>query len=237
MLVTERKPDEEILASVEGDERVFLVGCNGCHSACEKGGAEDLPAIAELIEGAGKTITGSTVVDFLCDKSLVRSRLRAFTRQIMAADSLIVATCGVGIQCVADSVLKRVRPGCNTINLGGNHGTWGATERCAECGDCLLDKTGGICPITNCSKSMVNGPCGGTTGDGKCEVDRERDCGWFRIFERLRDLDALDQLRQVVPPKKYGNYMPSYEVMTGEHWATDAPRPAMAGAGKEGDDE
>jgi electron transport complex protein RnfC len=174
MLVTERKPDDEILASVARDSKLFLVGCNGCHAACESRGAEDLPALKTLLEGAGKTVTGWFTVDFLCDKSLVRSRLRVFTPEIMDADSVLVATCGVGIQCVADSVVKRTRPACNTINIGGSHGTWGSTERCAECGDCLLDRTGGICPITNCSKSMVNGPCGGTTGDGKCEVDRKR---------------------------------------------------------------
>ena len=228
MLVTQRKPDEEILRQVERDSRVFLVGCNGCHSACENGGAEDLPALKTLLEGSGKTITGATTVDFLCDKSLVRSRLSAFAGQIMASDSVLVATCGVGIQCVADSVVKRVRPACNTLNRGGNHGTWGATERCAECGDCLLDRTGGICPITSCSKSMVNGPCGGTTRDGHCEVDRKRDCGWHRIYVRLKDLGALDQMKQVVPPKKYGQYLPSHEMMTGKHWATDGP--AVKGA-------
>jgi hypothetical protein len=223
MLVTQRKPDEEILAQVEADSRIFLVGCNGCHSACETGGAEDLPALTVLLQGAGKTVTGSTTVDFLCDKSLVRSRLRPFAEHIIGSDCVLVATCGVGIQCVADSVLKRVRPACNTQNRGGNHGTWGATERCAECGDCLLDKTAAICPITNCSKSMVNGPCGGTTSDGKCEVDRERDCGWHKIYTRLKELGALDQMKQIVPPKKYGNYLPTHDMMTGEHWATDAP--------------
>jgi hypothetical protein len=214
------------------------VGCNGCHSACEAPGAEDLPALTKLLAGAGKTITGSTTVDFLCDKSLVRSRLRAFTQQVMAADCVLVATCGVGIQCVADSVVKRTRPACNTINMGGEHGTWWSTERCAECGDCHLNKTGGICPITNCSKGMVNGPCGGTTADGKCEVDRKRDCGWHRIYLRLKEMNALDQMREVQPPKKYGKYLPSYEVLTSEHWAADAaPRPAEApatGAGAKG---
>ncbi len=223
MLVTELKPEEEILGSTESDASLFLVGCNGCASACETGGAENLPALQELLAGAGKTVTGTTTVDFLCDKSLVRSRLRPFSRQIVDSDSVLVATCGVGVQCVADSVLKRVRPACNTVNQGGTRGTWPGSERCAECGDCLLDKTGGICPITNCSKSMVNGPCGGTTSDGKCEVDRQRDCGWYRIYMRLKDLKALDQMKDVVPPKKHGNYLPSYEVMTGEHWAVDVP--------------
>jgi hypothetical protein len=223
MLVTERKPDDEILASTEEDRKVFLVGCNGCHSACETGGAEDLPALRTLLEAADKQIIGEVTVDFLCDKSLVRSRLRPLAAAIMSSDCVLVATCGVGIQCVADSVVKRVRPGCNTINMGGSHGTWWSTERCAECGDCLLDKTAGICPITGCSKSMVNGPCGGTTSDGKCEVDRERDCGWHLIYERLKKLDALAQMKELVPPKQYGNYLPSWDVMTGQHWASDAP--------------
>ncbi len=223
MLVTEVKPEEEILESLEGDEGVFLLGCNGCAEACETGGAENLPDLRGMLEEAGKHVTGTTTVDFLCDKSLVRSRLRPFTDQIMGSDSVLVATCGVGVQCVADSVLNRVRPACNTINLGGSRGTWPGSERCAECGDCLLDYTGGICPITNCAKEMVNGPCGGTTPDGKCEVDRERDCGWYRIYKRLQDLDALDQMKKIVAPKEYGNYLPSYELMTTQFWAVDTP--------------
>ena len=223
MLVTELKPEEELLRQIERDERVFLLGCNGCASACETGGAENLPRLVELLEGAGKAVTGVTTVDFLCDKSLVRSRLRPLTRQIMESDSVLVATCGVGVQCVADSVLKRVRPACNTVNMGGSRGTWPGSERCAECGDCLLDRTGGICPITNCSKSMVNGPCGGTSADGKCEVDQQRDCGWHMIYLRLKDLDALEQMKDIVPAKKYGNYLPSYDIMTTKHWAVDLP--------------
>ncbi len=222
MLVTELKPEDEVLESLEEDAAVFVVGCNGCASACETGGAEHLPAVEQMLEKAGKTVSGSTAVDFLCDKSLVRSRLRPFTDAIMGSDCVLVVTCGVGVQCVADSVLKRCRPACNTINMGGSRGTWPGSERCAECGDCLLNVTGGICPITNCSKSMVNGPCGGPTPDGKCEVDRERDCGWQLIYERLKDLKALDQMKEIVPPKKYGNYLPSYDVMTGQFWAVDA---------------
>jgi len=223
MLVTELKPRDELLRQVENDYRVFLLGCNGCASACETGGGENLPALRALLEEAGKTVTGQTTVDFLCDKSLVRSRLRPYTAQIMSSDSVLVATCGVGVQCVADSVLRRVRPACNTLNMGGSRGTWPGEERCAECGDCLLDRTGGICPITNCSKSMVNGPCGGTTADGKCEVDQKRDCGWYRIYMRLKELDELDRLKETVPPKRYGNYLPPYENMTNPNWAVDAP--------------
>ena len=223
MLVTELKPEDELLAEVEEDEEVFVLGCDGCAGACETGGAENLPRLVELLEEAGKAVTGRKSVEFLCDKSLIRSTLRPYTSAIMDADSVLVATCGIGVQCVADSVMKRARPACNTLNMGGSRGTWPGTERCAECGDCLLDKTGGICPITNCAKQMVNGPCGGTTEDGECEVDSERDCGWYRIYRRLKDLDALEQMQETVPPKEYGRYLPSYERMTGEFWAVDAP--------------
>jgi hypothetical protein len=222
MLVTELKPEEEIISALEGDDSIFVLGCNGCAAACETGGAENVEPLVDLLRENGKKITGQMNIDFLCDKSLVRSRLRLKAAPVMEADSVLVATCGVGVQCVADSVLNRVRPACNTVNMGGSRGTWPSSERCAECGDCLLDRTGGICPITTCSKSMVNGPCGGTTGDGKCEVDGERECGWFRIYERLKDLEALDDLKQIAPPKEYGRYMPSYDRMTSEFWAVDA---------------
>jgi len=224
MLVSELKPKEEIIAQLDGDAKVFLLGCNGCAAACKTGGAESLPALADVLKEAGKDLTGQTTLDYLCNKSLIRSALRPYEKQIMDADCVLVATCGVGVQCVADSVLKRARPACNTVNLGGSPGTQMSGERCAECGDCLLDKTGGICPITACSKSMVNGPCGGTSSDGKCEVDNKRDCGWYRIYMRLKDLDALDQMEQIVPAKSYGLFLPTYERMTSEFWAVDAPQ-------------
>ena len=229
MLVSELKPTQEILEQLDGDSTVFLLGCEGCAKGCETGGSENLPALVELLQEGGKQVAGQATVDFLCNKSLIRSKLRPLTQQIMGADCVLVATCGVGVQCVADSMLKRVRPACNTLNLGGSPGTWISTERCAECGDCLLDRTGGICPITACSKSMVNGPCGGTTKDGKCEVDSKRDCGWHRIYLRLKDLDALDEMKVVAPPKKCGRYLPSYEMKTSSFWAVDASQ-------KQGDD-
>jgi len=110
--------------------------------------------------------------------------------------------------------------------MGGASGTQMSGERCAECGDCLLDRTGGVCPITACSKSMVNGPCGGTTSDGKCEVDRKRPCGWHRIYQRLKDLQALGQIKEIVPAKRYGLFLPSYERMTGTFWAVEG-RPGL----------
>ena len=224
MLVTELKPKEEICAEIKDDAKVFLLGCSGCAGACKTGGAENLPVLVDLLKEAGKQVTGQATCDYLCNKSLIRSRLRPHEKQVMEADSVLVATCGVGVQCVADSVLKRTRPACNTVNLGGSHGTQFSTERCGECGDCLLDKTGGVCPITNCSKSMVNGPCGGTTKEGKCEVDQKRACGWYRIYMRLKDLNALAQMDEIVPAKRYNLFLPTYDRMTGEFWSVETPQ-------------
>jgi hypothetical protein len=228
MLLTELKPEEEILGQLDGTARVFLLGCDGCAAACETGGSENLPALEQMLQQAGKQVTGRAALDYLCNKSLIRSGLRPCAEQVMAADTVLVATCGVGVQCVADSVLRRVRPACNTLNMGGQSGTQMSGERCAECGDCLLDKTGGICPITSCAKSVVNGPCGGTTPEGKCEVDSKRDCGWYNIYRRLKDLEALEQMQEIVPPKRYGLYLPSYERMSGEFWAVEG-RPLEGG--------
>ena len=228
MLVTELKPKEEILAQLARDSSVFLLGCNGCASACQTGGAENLPALAAILEGAGKKVAAQVAADYLCNKSLIRSFLRPYTDQIMGADCVLVATCGVGVQCVADSMLKRARPACNTISMGGDSGVQLSGERCAECGDCMLDKTGGICPITNCSKCMVNGPCGGTTSKGCCEVDSKRPCGWYRIYMRLKDLNSLDQMKEIAPAKRYGLYLPTYERITGKFWTVEA-RPQQGG--------
>jgi hypothetical protein len=106
-------------------------------------------------------------------------------------------TCGVGVQAVAASVNKVCHPGCNTVNLGGSRGEWQGSERCQECGQCLLDYTGGICPLGACTKSLVSGACGGAA-NGKCELSPERDCGWELIYNRLKDKGQLDKLKAVV---------------------------------------
>ena len=220
MLRSEQKPFDEIQGYLEGEKKVFILGCDGCAHSSQTGGMPQVLAMKELLEKAGKKITGHTVIDFLCQKALVASRLRPLEDQVMEADSLLVLTCGVGVQSVGAMVPKPVHPGCNTISLGGSRGEWRGTERCLECGDCLLHYTGGICPLTACSKSLRNGACGGAS-DGRCEVSPEKPCGWELIYERLKEVGKLELLKQFIPPKQWNKQRPRPEILATSLWALE----------------
>jgi hypothetical protein len=141
--------------------------------------------------------------------------------EVSDADSLLVMTCGIGIQATAAVVDKVTHPACNTMSVGGAVGTWRGIERCGECGDCLLDFTGGICPVTACSKSLINGICGGMK-DGRCEVEPDvRDCGWYLIYERLKKLNRLDKMKEIVPPKACSKMQPPKHLRSTIRWAVD----------------
>lgn len=220
MIVSQQKPWEEILGCLEGEGSVFILGCNGCAEASGSGGPEQVAEMKGRLEEAGKKVAGTMGVDFLCQKALVKSRLRGRTDQIKAADSILVMTCGLGVQAVAASVNKVCHPACDTVNMGGSRGEWAGKERCMECGECLLDHTGGICPLTACTKSLVNGACGGAS-NGKCELDPDRDCGWELIYHRLKEKNQLDKLREFIPPKDYSKMMPSPKMMSTSRWALE----------------
>jgi len=202
MLISQQKPIEEILSYLVNDKVIFLIGCKGCAEGWQSGGEKQVLEMKSTLEREGKIICGSIVVDMLCDSVLTRLKLRAFKKEIAAADSILVLTDGAGVQTVAEVVNKAVHPGCNTLSSGGAHAEWREAERCLECGDCMLEFTAGICPIARCSKHLLNGPCGGSQG-GKCEVDPGIPCAWQLIVERLDKLGQLDKLAQIVKPKNW----------------------------------
>jgi hypothetical protein len=202
MLISEQKPMEEIIRSLDGEKKVFLVGCKGCAEGCQSGGEQQVIEMRHKLEEEGKTITGFSLIDMVCNESLTRMKLGAHRGAIELADSLLVLTCGIGVQTTAAVVDKVVHPGCNTISSGGAHAEWKEAERCLECGDCILDYTGGICPIARCSKHLLNGPCGGSQG-GKCEISPDLPCAWQLIIERLTKIGRLDKLEQVIAPKNW----------------------------------
>jgi len=220
MILSKQKAWEEIAGYLDGESSVFILGCNGCAQASGTGGPAQVEEMKGKLAENGKKVAGSAVVDMLCEKALVRSRLRNKVEQIKAADSILVMTCGVGVQAVAASVNKVCHPACDTINLGGSRGEWPGSERCLECGDCVLDTTGGICPLTACTKGLISGQCGGASG-GKCEVDPARDCGWELIYDRLKRLNQLDKLRAFIAPKDYSKMMPNVEMMSTSRWALE----------------
>ncbi len=228
MIISEQKPFPEILKSMEGEKRIFLVGCKGCAEACHTGGEDQVLEMKQKLGAEGKTVVGQTVVDFLCDKALVKFRLKAHEAEIIDADSLLVMTCGLGVQATAKVVDKVIHPACNTINVGGARGEWRGEERCLECGDCLLDYTGDICPLTACTKSLINGPCGGAK-NGKCEFEPDsRDCGWQLIYERLKKLNQLDRMKTVLGPKDWSKMRPPKQLRSTIMWALERKEQEVA---------
>jgi hypothetical protein len=222
MLYSEQKHFDEIIAYLEKDKNVFIVGCKGCAESSGSGGPKQVAEMKQKLTAAGKNVTGAKAVDFLCSKALVKSELKGRVDQVKAADAVLVLTCGIGIQAVAASVNKPVYPGCNTVNLGGIRGEWEGIERCFECGQCLLYHTGGICPLTACTKSLVSGACGGAS-HGKCEVSQDRDCGWELIYTRLKERGKLELLNDMMRPLDHNKLMPRPEMMSTPRYGLENP--------------
>jgi hypothetical protein len=220
MILSEQKPFEEILAFIGADKSVFILGCNGCAQSSGSGGPAQVEEMKNKLTAAGKKVTGTRVAAFLCDKALVKTELRGKVDQVVAADSVLVMTCGLGIQAVAASINKVCHPACNTVNLGGSRGEWKGSERCYECGQCLLDFTGGICPLTACTKSLVSGACGGAN-KGKCELSPEKDCGWELIYNRLKERGQLDRLLDMMKPLDHKKLMVDPKLMATPRYALE----------------
>jgi hypothetical protein len=201
MNATERKPNAEIVESLAGVGKVFILGCQGCPIGCETGGQPWIDEMKTALAAAGIETTGSALVDMICNKAIVGLKLGRLVEKLAAAEAILVGSCGVGVQAVGNIVGRLAVPAMNTICMGDYQGLWPSEERCGECGECMLAFTGGLCPITLCAKSLVNGPCGGTGNDGSCEVSKERSCGWQLIYERLEQLGRVDDLRRFQSPK------------------------------------
>jgi hypothetical protein len=220
MILSEQKPFEEILGFIGSEKNIFILGCNGCAQSSGSGGPAQVEEMKQKLTAAGKNVTGTKVIDFLCEKALVKTGLRGKVDQVAAADSILVMTCGIGVQSVAASVNKVCHPACNTINLGGSRGEWKGSERCLECGQCLLDYTGGICPLTACSKSLVSGACGGAS-NGKCELSPDKDCGWELIYNRLKAKGQLDKLLVNLNALDHGKLMARPEMLATSRFALE----------------
>ena len=198
MLITELKAKETILSLESG--KVFIINCHGCKEIrFPEKEAEELQK--ELAE-AGK-VTGVITTDYICNPENLKIRLEKYQAAIDAADAVLVFSCGVGVQTVSEYLdNKRVCAACDTYALPGYQGVTPLEHDCDQCGECFLNLTGGICPLTACSKSLVNGQCGGAK-DGKCEVDPSMECGWERIQKRLAQIGRLEALKCPVQVRNY----------------------------------
>jgi len=200
LIVCERKPLSTILESLRSYRKVVIAGCSECVTVCHAGGEKEVALLRDLILLARNDLTVTTeVLTRQCDVEF----LEALDGHVEKAECVVSMACGVGVQFLAERYPATwVIPAVDTRFAGGSRqpGTW--EERCGLCGDCVLHLTGGICPVARCSKSLLNGPCGGSQG-GRCEVGEELSCAWHEIHDRLEKLGRLDLLEVVLPPKDW----------------------------------
>lgn len=198
MLITRLKSEDTITSLCAG--KVFIINCHGCKEVGFP--EEEANALQKKLAEAGKVV-GTLTTDYVCNPTELALRLRAPMAKIAEADAVLVFSCGVGVQTISEMLEdKPVYACCDTVELPGFQGVTPLEYDCGQCGECFLNLTGGICPITACSKSLVNGPCGGQK-NGKCEVNPENDCAWIQIYKRLEQLGQLDKLSMTRPDKGY----------------------------------
>lgn len=221
MLVTEQKKIKDVVAALGPATRVFIAGCAGCPEGGLTGGPEKVAELAEKLRKAEKQVVGTTMIDMMCNKALVGLRLGRQVEALKAADALLIVSCGVGVQATAAMVDKPCHPALNTMSSAGFQGLWPSSERCAQCGECVLSDTAGICPITACAKSLLNGSCGGSH-EKTCEVEKGRPCGWYLIYERLKEQGRLDKLTKLMPIRDFGKMDVPMKHRSTIRWAIEA---------------
>ena len=204
MIIAEQKSLEELKSLVGTAEKVLVVGCGTCVTVCFAGGAREAAITSASLRMSSK-LDGSPkqVSDVTVQRQCEWEYLDQIAEQVRQVDIVLSLGCGIGVQAIAEHFPQVwVVPGLNTKFLGlpTEQGVW--AERCAACGDCILGLTGGICPIARCSKSLLNGPCGGSEA-GHCEVSPDIPCAWQLIYDRLTSLGRLNVLLDLQPPKNW----------------------------------
>ena len=199
--ITKQKPVDELKQQLDRFDRVYIVGCGTCATMTKTGGTDEVLAMKEHLQELGKLITGSTVIPTACDE-MTEVALRENDGAIKNANCILVMACALGVHRVSLYINKPSIPALDTLFIGVEDSPGYFHEVCAQCGQCVLGETAGICPLTACHKGLLNGPCGGTN-NGKCEVDKEKDCAWTLIYQRLKEQDRLNLMRKYQPPKNY----------------------------------
>jgi ferredoxin len=205
MIVGEQKPLDEMWEMIRGHQKVLVFGCNTCVAVCHQGGNKEAEILASLLrmratqEGVDMEITNGGI-ERQCETEFFDSA----EKQIAETEAVLSTACGIGVQFMAERYAKPIYPGLNTTFLGAVEELGVYTERCQACGNCVLGETGGICPIARCAKRVMNGPCGGSTG-GKCEINKEVDCAWQLIVDRLKMLGRMADYEKLAPIKDWSS--------------------------------
>jgi len=201
MIATKKREFSELMENIKNYRSVLLLGCSECAALCGTGGEPEVKAMKETLESEGKEVTGTFVAKSGCQVLGTKVELKPFKDAIDKADCIIVMSCGAGTQTAVELYEnKPVFPSNDSLFLANMTRLKVFDERCSLCGKCILDKTGGICPITRCAKGLINGPCGGSR-DGLCEVSKDTPCAWQQIYSRLIKLNLLHSLKEISQPK------------------------------------
>lgn len=200
MIVAQRKPIDSIMKMIEGCQKIMLVGCKGCVSVCAAGGLTEVEMLGSALRIARLQQDRPLEIAIYClDRQCDPEFVESLRKEMRDIEAILSMACGAGVQFMAEKYHQiPVFPAVDTrfIGVTEKHGIW--SERCQACGDCKLHLTGGICPISRCSKSLFNGPCGGST-NGHCEINENVSCGWQLIWDRMSELQNLEALRVIIP--------------------------------------
>jgi len=203
MIISKKKPLEEILAELHGVQKLAIIGCKNCAAVCAVGGEAECAEMKENLEKFGYEVVAVAMTDESCVHPYAKKAVREATRA--GAEAILSLACGSGVQTIAQNATIPVYTGSNTLFIGQVVRPGLFNEMCRSCGSCVLNHTGAICPITKCAKSLRNGPCGGAR-NGKCEVNPENDCAWIMIYKRLEALGQLDRLDVPMDEKDYSEH-------------------------------
>ena len=195
------KKKDELESLLADKDNLFIIACNKCFKEFETIDEPECGELEKLAAECGKTVAGSARVDFLCNKIQTERKMQDLIPE--GTENVVVISCGLGIQTIADLADKPVYAASNSLNYTGYHGMALTERKCNACAQCYLNITGGVCPIVDCSKSLVNGQCGGAK-NGKCEVDSNKDCAWEKIYRRLEKQGRLEEfLNQPIQLRDY----------------------------------
>jgi ferredoxin len=207
VIFAEWKPFDELIDKLKTHKRVLLVGCATCVAECAAGGEKEVETLAPLLRMALKKQGYSVeIITDTLEKQCEWEFVEQLAEKVTEVDAIMSIACGIGVQALAERFDPiPVYPGVNTsaLTIREETGLWAA--RCAACGDCVLGETFGYCPIARCAKSLLNGPCGGTRKDGKCEVNQDVDCVWNLIIERADQRGQLESLSKLKKAKDWSN--------------------------------
>ncbi|MBU4251718.1 MAG: methylenetetrahydrofolate reductase C-terminal domain-containing protein [Candidatus Omnitrophica bacterium] len=204
MIISQQKPLEDLLSSLAGYNKIFLMGCGECATACKSGGQPEIAKIQQALEAAGKVITGSCIPSAPCVAAKLKTELAKNMKALRQSEAALILACGLGVQSFKDNdrLDLAVLPACDTLFGAVMDAQGNFYEKCSMCGECVLEATAGICPLTLCPKSLLNGPCGGVS-QGKCEVDNQKDCAWILIYRELDKKKKLASLKEIRKPKDF----------------------------------